>query len=965
MQVLTGETTDISILLCFTFWDVVYVSRYKSSGFSGQVGSLKSSEIRGRFVGFAENVGHALTFKVLTDDTQKIIHRSRLRLAEHPDNEVKFKSVSPAREYVRSKRDANDKTTVLPTVDVSVEPFDDPSRHEEQAVPEKGETVQTKEGEHELEYPSPLDDPPLSQQPEITTVDEDEDIAPHARVRKPGAPNPDNVPIDFSAEQPTPPNPTDKGLTPDEMLDRTFLMPPRDDGSRQRAKILNIIQENKDECAKHPEVVKFKCLVNNEYEDVVAYNDIIDYIEQDQTWDGVWNFRKILDHKGPIKPSDPGYKGSRYNLKIEWETGEITWEPLTRVDKQGIWEMDPVTVAIYAREKNLLNTPGWKLPGLKKYAKTQKRMIRHANKAKLHSFRTKPMFMYGFQVPRNHAQAMELDAANGNTKWLDAEKIELAQIDEYDSFIDKGKGYSPGKDYKRINVHLVYAVKHDGRHKARLVADGHLTETPIDSVYSSVVSLRGIRMITFLAELNGMETWATDIGNAYLESYTKEKVYIIAGPEFGPREGHVLIIQKALYGLKSSGLRWHERFADVLRSMGFFPSKAEPDIWMRDRGDHYEYIGVYVDDLVLCSKNPKEIISELVEKHAFKLKGTGPISFHLGCDFFRDHKEHLCYAPRKYIEKMLENYKRLFGTYPKPATSPLVKGDHPELDASELLDLEGIKIYQSLIGALQWVIQIGRWDIATAVMTLSRFRAAPRQGHLDRAKRIHGYLRKYKHGVVRIDPTVPDHSDVPTKEYDWERSCYPGAKELVPDDVPKPLGKPVLMTHYLDANLMHDLISGRSVTGILHMWNNTVIDWYSKLQGTVETATFGSEFVASRTCTEQIIDLRMTARYLGVPIKETSIMFGDNESVVNSASVPHSKLHKRHNALSYHKTRESIAAKITRYVHIPGSTNPADILSKHWDMPAIWETLKPLLFSSFDKDKDPNGDDSPKDPPQS
>ena len=94
----------------------------------------------------------------------------------------------------------------------------------------------------------------------------------------------------------------------------------------------------------------------------------------------------------------------------------------------------------------------------------------------------------------------------------------------------------------------------------------------------------------FLAELNGMELWATDIGNAYLEAHTKEKVYVIAGPEFGERAGHTLIIDRALYGLKSSGLRWHERFSDVLRDMGFFPSKAEEDIWMRDCGDHYEYV---------------------------------------------------------------------------------------------------------------------------------------------------------------------------------------------------------------------------------------------------------------------------------------------------------------------------------------------------------------------------------------
>ena len=128
---------------------------------------------------------------------------------------------------------------------------------------------------------------------------------------------------------------------------------------------------------------------------------------------------------------------------------------------------------------------------------------------------------------------------------------------------------------------MVYAVKHDGRRKSRLVAGGHLTDTPIDSVYSSVVSLRGIRILTFLSELNDLEIWATDIGNAYLESFTQEKVYIIAGPEFGELEGHTLIIVKALYGLRSSGLRWHERLSKVLRDAEFEPSKAENDIWIQ------------------------------------------------------------------------------------------------------------------------------------------------------------------------------------------------------------------------------------------------------------------------------------------------------------------------------------------------------------------------------------------------
>ena len=172
--------------------------------------------------------------------------------------------------------------------------------------------------------------------------------------------------------------------------------------------------------------------------------------------------------------------------------------------------------------------------------------------------------------------------------------------------------------------------------------------------------------------------------------------------------------------------------------------------------------------------------------------------------------------------------------------------------------------------------------------------------------------------------------------------------EAIPHDAPIPLGKPVVTTHYVDANLCHGMLTGRSVTGMLHLLNQTPLDWFSKKQATVETATYGSEFLAARTCVEQIIDLRNTLRYLGVPVRSKSYMFGDNESVVDSSNRLHAKLHKRHNALSFHRVREAIASGFVTFTHLPGSENPADILSKHWGYSDIWSTLKPLLFWAGD-----------------
>jgi hypothetical protein len=257
---------------------------------------------------------------------------------------------------------------------------------------------------------------------------------------------------------------------------------------------------------------------------------------------------------------------------------------------------------------------------------------------------------------------------------------------------------------------------------------------------------------------------------------------------------------------------------------------------------------------------------------------------------------------------MMVNFERMFGHKPKEYSSPLEKNDHPELDDSELLDEKDITIYQSLIGAAQWAISLGRFDIQTAIMSMSRFRVAPQVGHLERMKRVYGYLRRYKEAAIRVRTSEPDLSSYTMVEQDWLYSVYGNAKEGIPLDIPEPLGKKVTTSHYGDDNLHFDMINGHAVTGILHFTNETLVHWYSKLQATVKTATYGSEFVAARIATDQIIDLCNKLRYLGVPINGRSRLFRDNASVVITSSIPHSSLKKRHNALCFHRVREAIAA---------------------------------------------------------
>jgi hypothetical protein len=149
---------------------------------------------------------------------------------------------------------------------------------------------------------------------------------------------------------------------------------------------------------------------------------------------------------------------------------------------------------------NLLDTPGWKQ--FRHIFKNAKKVENMVNQAKLRSYQREPFWTFGVMVPCTHNQVVNIDHDTGSHVWQESEATEMKQLAKYKTFIDKGKNGIPPDGYKMICCHMVYDVKHDGRHKSRLVAVGHLTDPNTESVYSGVVSLRGIWLVTFLSELN-------------------------------------------------------------------------------------------------------------------------------------------------------------------------------------------------------------------------------------------------------------------------------------------------------------------------------------------------------------------------------------------------------------------------------------------------------------------------------
>ena len=922
LQIATGQTVDISAFLRFFFHQSVY---YRAA--NPKLG--ETAERRGRWVGISRHVGHGLCYKILDDTTLKIHHCSSVRPVDDSDLNLRLEPIGGEHDpIIKSLRAKHDEETNRPL------------SHKAKAY----------EYKHATTVPEQI----TIMEKHLANLDVQETTPQPPAIMTPV--------LGENGERTEPSN-----FHPDDLIGRTFLVD--DNDTRNRLRIVESLEDMESDLAENPTRIKYRVQSGDDsFEDIMTYAEVLDHIEkQEQQEQVLWKYKSIVSHQGPLRPDDPHYMGSMYNVKMEWEDGSTTYEPLNIIAAD-----DPVTCAIYAKENNLLERPGWKR--FKRLASRTKKFIRAVNQAKLRSYNTAPKYKYGYEVPKNYADAVRLDERNKTTKWQDAVALEMTQLDDYKTFKTYGRVKPSG--YKKIKVHLVFDVKHDGRHKARMVADGHLTDIPLESVYSGVVSIRGIRIVAFLSALNDLDLWQTDIGNAYLEAKTSERNCVLAGPEFGPeREGMFLIIVKALYGLRTSGKMWHIRFSECLREMGFEPCKAEPDVWLRRTKnrhgiDVYEYVAVYVDDLMMALVDPEAFVRILQVEYKFKLKGTDKVSFHLGIAFFqgrptkkdkdgndvpndgdtRDPEERAyedsiwALSAVRYIDRMLAEYKRHFGTGPKQYNSPLEHGDHPELDDSEFLEGDRITLFQSLMGSLQWAVTIGRFDILTAVVSMSSFRAAPRKGHLLRLQRMYGYLAKFQDAAIRIRTEEPDFSALPESPHTWDKSVYGTPSEELPKDAPTPLGKHVQLTHYVDANLMHNVLTGKSLTGILHFANQTPIDWYSKKQSTVETATFGSEIVAARTATEQIIDLRNTFRYLGVPIRETSYLFGDNKTVVDSTMTPHSKLNKRHTMLSYHRVRHAIATGFLVFQYIPGALNPADILSKHWSYSTVYDNLiKPLM----------------------
>ena len=380
---------------------------------------------------------------------------------------------------------------------------------------------------------------------------------------------------------------------------------------------------------------------------------------------------------------------------------------------------------------------------------------------------------FGIRLPKTVAGALAIDDETGTDFWRKALGKEMNKVKVAWTAAD---GVSPeqartGKEssmigYQEIRCHVIFDMKMDFTRKARFVAGGHTTDTPSSITYSSVVSRDSVQLAFLIAGLNDLDVLAGDVTNAYLNVKYRKKIWFKGGLDTGEDRGKVLIVTRVLYGLKSSGAAWRADLATTLRELQLTSTQADPNVWIRSSGTHYDMVLVYVDDILIFGKNSKLTMDELGKLYEFKPGSVKEPDIYLGADMEKvqlsNGRVKWAMSSRTYVKNAVKVVESLIveddpeARLKTTARNPFPTGYKPELDVTpELNDELGSRFLQ-LIGNLRWVIKRGQIDIFVELSQLSQHQALPRRGHLGAIYHIFAYLKKHENGArVIFDPKTP------------------------------------------------------------------------------------------------------------------------------------------------------------------------------------------------------------------
>jgi hypothetical protein len=506
-----------------------------------------------------------------------------------------------------------------------------------------------------------------------------------------------------------------------------------------------------------------------------------------------------------------------FTFEVLYRDGTIEMVPLSKLK-----ESNPIEVAEFAVSQNIQDEPAfdWWVPYT---LRKRDRLI-----AAINARPKRVTHKYGCAIPATVEQAYAIDNKNGNSLWRDAITKEMENLKVAFDILPHGKKAPVG--YTKSSGHLVFEVRMTLERKARWVKDGHRTKNPENSTYAGVVSRESVRIALLYAALNDLPVCACDIQNAYLQAPSSEKHFIICGPEFGLENvGKVAIIVRALYGGKSAGADYWRHVRQAMTSMKFHACPADPDVWMRegvkDNGTIYwQFVLLYTDDILAIMTYPQRYITnELGSYFTVKPNSIGPPTQYLGNKVSQVTLSNnvVCwsFSSSQYVQNAVSNVEKYLDErdlkLPNRCKSPWPSNYKPELDISPELSPTDAAYFQSLIGVLRWIVELGRGDICTEVSAMASMMALPRQGHLNTLFQMFSFLKGNHNGVMVFDPTYPAIDDSQFIDEDWSATPYGGSVEDFPPNMCEARGAGMIMRAFVDSDHASDTTNRRSRTDLL------------------------------------------------------------------------------------------------------------------------------------------------------
>lgn len=449
---------------------------------------------------------------------------------------------------------------------------------------------------------------------------------------------------------------------------------------------------------------------------------------------------------------------------------------------------------------------------------------------------------------------------------------------------------------KPIKAKWVFKTKSDDRgnivrYKARLVAKGCSQKFGIDysETFSPVVRYNSIRYLLALAVQRGLHIHQMDAVTAFLQGDLDEEIYMEQPEGYHDGTNRVCKLNRSIYGLKQAGRQWNLKLDDALRKYGLQKSKLDPCIYYT--GDLCILIAIYVDDFLLFYKSESKLAEMKNYLHrTFKMKDMGPVANCIGLNI-RQGENVIDVDQCGYVEEILSRFNMQDC---KPVKNPV--------DTSQKLTVQTVtpesslvgKIpYQEAVGALLYLAQGTRPDIAFAVNDVSRFNISHDESHWKAVKRIFRYLRGTANMKLR-----------------YTRS---NVENLIA---------------YSDSDWASEIDKRRSCSGYVVIMSGAAICWSSKRQSIVALSSTEAEYIALSATACEIVWLLQLANELGQNMTNKAFLFCDNQSAIKLSLSDAYRPRTKHIDIRHHRIRELIESKTIKIAYTSTKQMAADALTK-------------------------------------